>query len=269
MSVHGKFIWHELLTWDAAAESTFFKKVMGWETVDWEGEGEPYLMFSKDGTTENSVCGVVEMETPRFDESIPDHFLGYIGVDDLDNAMELAKSLGATLHTDKFTIPGVGQIVVMQDPQGAWICMFQPESAYDLSRPECGDFSWNELATSDHALAFEFYSQLFGWTSLHDMDMGDGNTYKLFAPQGETEAIGGIFSRTDDMPGGPNWLYYVSVDNLSVALDNVSENGGAVLSGPTEVPGGDHVAQCFSPRGTAFALHATIPVETEADEHIG
>ncbi|HWK08496.1 MAG TPA: hypothetical protein VNR64_00500 [Vicinamibacterales bacterium] len=33
-------------------------------------------------------------------------------------------------------------------------------------------------------------------------------------------------------------------------------NGGRVLNGPMDVPGGDRVAQCLDPQGAAFAVHS-------------
>lgn len=41
-----------------------------------------------------------------------------------------------------------------------------------LHAPRPGDFSWHELSTSDPAAAFDFYSQLFGWTKAGETDMG-------------------------------------------------------------------------------------------------
>jgi predicted enzyme related to lactoylglutathione lyase len=35
----------------------------------------------------------------------------------------------------------------------------------------------------------------------------------------------------------------------------VKANGGSVLNGPMEVPGGDTIAQCMDPQGAAFSLH--------------
>ncbi len=58
------------------------------------------------------------------------------------------------------------------------------------------------------------------------------------------------------MPGPPAWLYYILVEDIQRAIDAVKANGGQVLIGPHEVPGGDLIAQCLDPQGAAFALHA-------------
>lgn len=58
------------------------------------------------------------------------------------------------------------------------------------------------------------------------------------------------------MPGPPAWLYYVLVPDMDAALEKVKGEGGLVLNGPQEVPGGGLVAQCMDPQGAAFAIHS-------------
>jgi hypothetical protein len=36
----------------------------------------------------------------------------------------------------------------------------------------------------------------------------------------------------------------------------VKANGGAILNGPMEVPGGDRIVNALDPQGAAFSLHA-------------
>ncbi len=261
MAAQGYFLWHELLTWNRESETDFFNNVIGWKTIDWEGGEMPYRMFTKDGSREKTVGGILEMSEPTFSKDIPDHFLGYIGVEDIDKSIERAASLGGVVHHGPMDIPEVGRIAVVQDPQQAWFCMFQPVRDDEPPTPEAGDFSWNELATTDYEAAFDFYSQLFGWENKMDMDIGDGNVYRLFGPKGSPAAIGGIFNKPAEMPGPPAWLFYISVNDIQAAIDRVSVHGGTLLNGPMEVPGGDHVAQCFSPGSTPFALHTTVAPE--------
>jgi predicted enzyme related to lactoylglutathione lyase len=58
------------------------------------------------------------------------------------------------------------------------------------------------------------------------------------------------------MPGPPNWLHYIQVDSADRAAERVTANGGKVLNGPMEVPGGDRIAQYLDPQGGAFAVHS-------------
>ena len=64
-----------------------------------------------------------------------------------------------------------------------------------------------------------------------------------------------MYDKPADMPAPPHWLLYTRVHDVNDAVARVQKNGGQVLNGPMEVPGGDVVAACMDPQGAAFALH--------------
>ena len=51
----------------------------------------------------------------------------------------------------------------------------------------------------------------------------------------------------------------VRVNDVNATVPRVKEQGGQVLNGPMEVPGGDLIAQCLDPQGAAFAIHSKKP----------
>jgi uncharacterized protein len=53
----------------------------------------------------------------------------------------------------------------------------------------------------------------------------------------------------------PHWLYYVRIPDVQAATERIKTNGGKILNGPMEVPGGDWIVQGMDPQGAAFALH--------------
>ena len=57
------------------------------------------------------------------------------------------------------------------------------------------------------------------------------------------------------MPGPPSWLPYVRVADVQAAKETIEARGGRVVHGPTEVPGGDWIAQGTDPQGGLFAVH--------------
>jgi predicted enzyme related to lactoylglutathione lyase len=59
--------------------------------------------------------------------------------------------------------------------------------------------------TSDYAAAFDFYSQLFGWTVINDMDMGPMGTYRIFG-LGERQ-MGGMMTIPKGAPMPTCWMY--------------------------------------------------------------
>jgi predicted enzyme related to lactoylglutathione lyase len=118
--------------------------------------------------------------------------------------------------------------------------------------PLIGQFSWHELATSDHEAAFAFYSNLFGWEALQRMDMGPLGTYLIFGWNGNQR--GGIYNKPADMPAPPNWLPYARVPNADAAFKTAMGGGAREVNGPMDVPGGGRIAAFFDPTGAAFAV---------------
>lgn len=253
----GRFVWYDLMTTDPEGARAFYRTITGWGLEDWQQpEGkEPYTMWTVDGVP---VGGVGNLPDEARKTGAPPHWLGYVGVPDTDATTTRAQELGATILVEPTDIPEVGRFSVLADPQGAVVAVFTPTGYAPGGRdePGPGDFSWHELATSDHEGAWAFYHDLFGWERTHGFDMGDGWMYEMFSAGGTQ---GGMFTKGDDMPGPPGWLYYVTVADMEEAVRAVEEAGGKVLHGPMEVPGGDRVAQCLDPQGAAFALHEKGP----------
>ena len=48
----------------------------------------------------------------------------------------------------------------------------------------------------------------------------------------------------------------VRVPDITAAVERIKANGGQILNGPMEVPGGDWIVNAMDPQGAAFALHA-------------
>jgi predicted enzyme related to lactoylglutathione lyase len=119
--------------------------------------------------------------------------------------------------------------------------------------PQVGDLSWNELVTTDHVAAFDFYRGLFGWEKTGQHDMGPVGVYQMFGRKGHT--LGAMFNKPAGMPFPPHWLPYTRVDDIRRAADAIQASGGKVVHGPIEVPGEDWIVQAFDPQGAYFALH--------------
>ena len=111
----------------------------------------------------------------------------------------------------------------------------------------------NELATTNHESALQFYSALFGWNKSREFDMGPQGKYLIYGAGGVD--LGGMFTKGKDTPKPPSWLYYVEVMGLDAAVGRAKAKGAKILNGPMEVPGGARIAQLADPQGVPFALH--------------
>jgi uncharacterized protein len=249
----GRPLWYELTTTDRAAAETFYKTVVGWTTAPFEGAPQPYTMWMRG---EQPVGGVMTLPDELKAAGVPPHWMMYIGVPKLEEASSHVERLGGSMLSPIIDVPTVGRMRAVKDRQGAAFSIYEP--AAPPTRPEAlpdvGETSWHELYTTDAASAMSFYHDLFGWKSTETMDMGPMGKYYMFGR--ELGSMGGMMTKTPDMAQIPNsWLLYFRVPDVHAAIDRVKANGGAILNGPMEVPGGDWIVQAADPQGGAFALH--------------
>jgi uncharacterized protein len=245
----GQFVWYEDMTRDPRGAIAFYSDVVGWKTEPFQGTDYTMLV-----SPQGPLGGVMKPPEEAAKEGARASWLAHVEVDDVDATVARARQLGARIYKEPTDIPTVGKFAVIADPQGAAISIFMPAGEmplHDISKE--GEFCWNELLTSDATAAFKFYSELFGWRIIEEMDMGPMGTYRVFGVG--DKRIGGIMTVPKDRPMPPAWLYYVEAGDLDAALRRATTKGAKVLNGPMEVPGGGRIAQLEDPQGAAFALH--------------
>ena len=247
-SVQGQFIWQGLMTEDPAGASAFYAKVVGWRAIP--SDANPaYTLFA---ASSGAVAGLVPLTDALREQGVRGHWLGFIAVDDLDAMTAKVASLGGKIIRP-VSDNGHGQLVVVADPQGAGFALFKPKhAAASTGVPKNGEFSWQELATSDPEAALKFYSELFGWQLIERMDMGAMGYYWIFGADGVQR--GGIW-KLAQVGITPHWLPYAAVADADKAAAATTKAGGSVVHGPANVPGG-RIVQLTDPSGVAFAVHA-------------
>jgi len=247
----GKFVWYEDLAKDPKGAIDFYSDVIGWKTQPFtEGGDGDYVMWVG---SQGPLGGVMKLPDEAARMGIPPHWMAHVLVSNVDETVALAKRLGGKIHKEATDIPKVGRFAVIGDPQGAFISIFvptEPMTLHDSSKP--GEFCWNELMTSDSLGAFNFYSQLFGWKILQEMDMGAMGTYRIFGI-GDKQ-MGGMMTTPKGNAMPPTWLYYTETVDLDAALARAKNRGAQLMNGPMDVPGG-RIAQLTDPQGAVFALH--------------
>ncbi|HEX3347123.1 MAG TPA: VOC family protein [Acetobacteraceae bacterium] len=242
-----RFVWYELLTRDVDAATAFYGPLLGWQAQDFPGGEGRYVTVSVDGRGVGGVMALPEGMSKPF-------WLGYIGTSDIGGSVRRFTDAGGVVHREPWEIPGVGQLALVADPQGAGIAFFQSaenrtSEAFDQNRP--GHGNWHELHTTDPEAAAQFYAGQFGWTLGAAMPMGAMGTYQIFEADGTQ--LGGIMRAQGPMP--PMWAYYYfGVPSSRAAAARIAESGGTVLNGPQEVPGGAMIVQARDPQGAMFAV---------------
>jgi predicted enzyme related to lactoylglutathione lyase len=247
---NGRFVWYEQLANDPKSSIDFYTKVMGWKTQLFK-EGEDYVMWVGE---QGPLGGVMKLPEEAKKMGTPPHWMAHVQVDNVDSAASLVKKLGGKVYREPTDIPSVGRFAIIADPQGAVLSIFTPNEKMTLhDTSKAGEFCWNELLTTDSTAAFEFYSKVFGWKIIQEMDMGQMGIYRAFGI-GDRQ-LGGMMTIPKGAPAPPMWIYYTETPSLDAAIARATKKGAKIMNGPMDVPRGGRIAQLMDPQGAAFALH--------------
>jgi hypothetical protein len=247
---HGRFVWYELMTTNVDAAKAFYADVVGWGAQPISIPGSTYSLLT---AGDSPVAGLMSMPEEAARRSATAHWIGYVEVDNVDDAVQRTQQFGGTVYVPPTNVPNISRFAIVADPQMATFAMVKglkprQEPPAGLGAP--GRVGWHELLSADWEKAFAFYSALFRWRK-SDGHVGLLGAYQGFAAGATT--IGGMFTKPPTLPH-PFWLYYFNVADVEAAANRVEARGGQILYGPLEAPGGAGIAHCADPQGAIFAL---------------
>jgi predicted enzyme related to lactoylglutathione lyase len=134
-----------------------------------------------------------------------------------------------------------------------------------------GKIVWHDLLTNDPAASKRFYGELFGWEfeSVGSFaGMSSDSAYTLIRHNGRL--IGGMIdtnalnNRTDIS----QWVIVMSVEDVDAAAESFVDNGGSILTPPTDLQRRGRIAVVQDPAGALLALLQTKdgdPVDREPE----
>lgn len=121
--MHGTFHWNELRTRDAAKAMKFYTTTIGWKFERMATpSGEDYWLAVEGGVP---VAGLFHLTPGKFD-GVPESWIGFLAVDDVDARVAKAVKAGAKLMMPIFDVPNVGRIAMIMEPGGAGIGWMTP-----------------------------------------------------------------------------------------------------------------------------------------------
>jgi len=247
------------MTTDADAARDFYGKAVGWNIT---GQGDPQAggvdyrhIIRSDG---GGNGGVLALTDEMRQGGARPCWMGYLYVEDVDAKVAEIVAEGGQSLLAAFDLD-VGRIAMVADPQGIPIYVMKPkppagakDAASDVyDRTGVQHVSWNELFTPDIEAAKAFYSKHFHFEFNDKMPMGPMGDYWFIDHGGQT--IGAMMQKPPHVPT-PGWNYYIHVADIDAATETVKANGGQVLNGPMEVPGGDWIINGMDPQGAPFSL---------------
>lgn len=117
----GQFCWNELATSNVKAAKDFYGKVFNWEFKDYGMGGATYTMVKQDG---KEFAGMWSIPKEKEDE-IPPHWMSYILVENIEEALKKAQTHGATIIKPTAKAGEFGLFAILKDPTGAHIALWQ------------------------------------------------------------------------------------------------------------------------------------------------
>jgi len=125
MWTHGHFHWNELMSHDVEKAKKFYADTIGW-TFDAMPMPDGTYWIAKMG--DKAIGGIFPMKDPAL-TNMPEQWMAYIAVDDVDGRLKKAKTAGAQIMREPFEVPNVGRIAIVREPGGAMIGWITPKNS--------------------------------------------------------------------------------------------------------------------------------------------
>lgn len=250
---HGDFVWYELMTPDPDAAQKFYGGLIGWNFEEAGFNGQDYRSFN---AGDAQVGGFLKLTDEMVQHGARPSWVGYVRVDNVPETVGKVRNAGGHIFMEGGEVPEVGPFAMLADPEGAPFYVIddrsgQPSHAFAKHEPRQGCCAWNELLAEDPDAADRFYTSLFGWEKGEAMDMGEMGLYQMYTQ--DDYGLGAIMKRPAEMPAS-FWSFYFRVPGIDAAKSFVESNGGQVVNGPMEIPGGEYILQGMDPQGAFFSI---------------
>jgi predicted enzyme related to lactoylglutathione lyase len=97
-------------------------------------------------------------------------------------------------------------------------------------KPKIGAISWHDLTVENAEQVKDFYSEVTGWKAA-PVDMGGYNDFSMITSSDECSA-GICHARGTNADLPPQWLVYITVEDLDKSIDKCEKLGGKIIAGP-------------------------------------
>ena len=245
-------VWIDLGSTDPKAAREFYTKLFGWKAEPEKDPAAGGYAMARFGDKDVAGIGGKQPGDPS-----PSAWSLYIGTTDVNALAKKIEAAGGKVIAPGFDVMDVGRMAVFQDPSGAFISAWQPNTmnGFDVQGKH-GSFAWAELNSRGLDRAEPFYEKVFGWgekKSSMGEGLGDYTEFKL----NDQSILGAL----EMMPMVPKevpsyWLVYFAVDDVDKAHEKAVSLGAKEMLAPQDYPGGRY-SIIADPTGAAFGLMKT------------
>jgi predicted enzyme related to lactoylglutathione lyase len=231
------FCRYDLRTSEPDAARAFYSEVAGLDFAD--------------SPEEPSVLGAWLLHERARARGARPHWLGQIGVTDLDATLTRWIGIGAERLGPTVEASDRPHYAALRDAGGAVLAV-----SANPQKPRRAPVAWHHLHTRDLDRSWAVYSELFGWTHTETFNVPDlPGGHLMFGWEGSDKSIGSM-ANTARAPGvHTHWLFFFPVADIEGSLAKVRERRGRVVAEATTLPNGDRLAPCEDPQGGAFGLY--------------
>lgn len=252
--------WADLSTTDDRSAVTFYGSLFGWTDDPQEmGPDAFYHMQRIDG---QSVVGIYKQGEEGAAQNVPPHWNTYFTVENADQTAQKAREAGGTVVMEAFDVFEAGRTAVLQDPQGAVFCVWQPNQHLGSElMQEPGTITWVELMTTDTDHAGEFYKKVL---AIETSPMAGPVPYTI-VKVGDVE-VAGMMNISDMGPESagvpPNWSIYFGTSDADRTVEQAKSLGASVMVAPKDIPNIGRFAVLQDPQGAVFSVFQPIQANT-------
>jgi uncharacterized protein len=119
----GRFCWVDLAADDADGAKAFYGALFGWTAHDRPANGGIFTCLRLAG---RDVGSLYQLKKAHLDRGVPSHWTPYVGVAELDEAVQRALSLGGEVIVRPLVVSGMARIALIVDKVGAPVGLWEP-----------------------------------------------------------------------------------------------------------------------------------------------
>jgi uncharacterized protein len=118
----GRFCWLDLAATDAESAKSFYRKLFGWTVYEQAANGGS---FTRLRSSDEDIGSIYQLRKALLDKGISSHWTPYVRVDNVEDAVRRAASLGGTILVDPFAVSGIARIALMLDAVDAVVGLWE------------------------------------------------------------------------------------------------------------------------------------------------
>lgn len=122
-SAAGRFCWVDLAASDAGGAKLFYRQMFGWTSHEHAANGGGFTLLR---LADRDVGSVYQLRQAHLDQGVPSHWTPYVRVDQVDDAVARALSIGGTVIVRPFVVCGVARLALIADSIGAALGLWEP-----------------------------------------------------------------------------------------------------------------------------------------------